>query len=307
MFGVSWSSSNTKCPPVALTLAGYLTPKAQRAACNWWQPWLPHESGFWNGRLNTLLGWHFAHATPVEPPLIARNKARAATAQLAQSKSKMLEKLELNEVVYDEPAVRIRAPQIEPRKGIALLDAARAFAFAFAVLALAEVLGRLSRMAFGDMTGRGAGWQVLQVLCTNRFVLITTVTLVLATAFARPLAKVNGPEEFGAYLLLLFLFTLGLPADFISVITQAPLFFVFCGIIAVANLVFTLAAGKLLRLNLEELLLAVNANLGGAPSAAAMAVSTGWSRLVLPGLLVGIWGYVIGTPIGIMMVELLRR
>jgi ATP-binding cassette, subfamily F, member 3 len=51
---------------------------------------------------------------------IARNKARAATAKLAQSKSKMLEKLTLNEVLGDEPTVRIRAPQIEPRKGIAL-------------------------------------------------------------------------------------------------------------------------------------------------------------------------------------------
>jgi ATP-binding cassette, subfamily F, member 3 len=51
---------------------------------------------------------------------IARNKARAATAKLAQSKSKMLEKLELTEVLIDEPSVRIRPPKIEPRKGIAL-------------------------------------------------------------------------------------------------------------------------------------------------------------------------------------------
>lgn len=51
---------------------------------------------------------------------IARNKARAATAKLAQSKSKMLEKLETTEILGDEPTVRIRAPQIEPRKGVAL-------------------------------------------------------------------------------------------------------------------------------------------------------------------------------------------
>ncbi|MCX6906264.1 MAG: DUF819 family protein, partial [Verrucomicrobia bacterium] len=177
----------------------------------------------------------------------------------------------------------------------------------FAVLALAGLMGRLARLGFGDMTGRGAGWQMLQVLGTNQFVLITVVTLVLATLFARPLAKVNGPEEFGAYLLSIFLFTLGLPADLVSVITLAPMFFVFTGIIAVVNLAFTLAVGKLLRLNLEELLLVVNANLGGAPSAAAMAISAGWPRLVLPGILVAIWGYVIGTPIGVMVVELLKR
>jgi uncharacterized membrane protein len=129
----------------------------------------------------------------------------------------------------------------------------------------------------------------------------------LATVFARPLARVNGPEEIGGYLLALFLFTMGLPADLVGVLTQAPLFFVFCGIIAVSNLTFTLVVGKLLRLQLEELLLAVNANLGGAPSAAAMAISAGWPRLVLPGLLAGIWGYVIGTPIGVMVVEFFKR
>ncbi|MGL4551874.1 MAG: ABC-F family ATP-binding cassette domain-containing protein, partial [Gemmataceae bacterium] len=51
---------------------------------------------------------------------IARNKARAATAALARSKSKQLERLELNEVVSDEPTASIRAPRVEPRKGPAL-------------------------------------------------------------------------------------------------------------------------------------------------------------------------------------------
>jgi ATP-binding cassette subfamily F protein 3 len=51
---------------------------------------------------------------------IARNKARASTASLAQSKAKALEKLELTEVETDEPTASIRAPRIEPRKGAAL-------------------------------------------------------------------------------------------------------------------------------------------------------------------------------------------
>jgi len=203
----------------------------------------------------------------------------------------------------DAAAAGQLAAQHWQRKGISLLDVAKSFAFAFIVVGLATALGRVSKSAFGDTTGAGAAMQMLATLCTNRFVLLTAISLLLATAFARPLAHINGPEEFGTYLLSLFLFTLGLPADLMSVLTQAPLFFVFCGIIAVVNLGFTLAAGRLLRLHLEELLLAVNATLGGAPSAAAMAVSAGWPRLVLPGILVGIWGYVIGTPIGIVIVE----
>src|SRR5438128_5541825 len=51
---------------------------------------------------------------------IARNKARAATATLARSKSKQLERLELNEIASDEPTAKIRPPQIEPRKGPAV-------------------------------------------------------------------------------------------------------------------------------------------------------------------------------------------
>jgi ATP-binding cassette subfamily F protein 3 len=51
---------------------------------------------------------------------IARNKARAATAALAQSKAKALEKLEMVEIVGDEPTANIRAPRVERRQGPAL-------------------------------------------------------------------------------------------------------------------------------------------------------------------------------------------
>jgi uncharacterized membrane protein len=207
----------------------------------------------------------------------------------------------------DSSAAGNQAARHWERKGIALLDVAWSLAFACAVFALATLLGGAAKKLFGDTSRTGLGMQMLAVLCTNKFVLLTAVTLALATIFSGPLSKVNGPEEFGMYLLSVFLFTLGLPADLLSVLTKAPLFFVFCGIIAVTNLAFTLLAGKLLRLHLEELLLSVNATLGGAPSAAAMAISAGWPRLVLPGILVGIWGYIIGTPIGVLVVEFLKR
>ncbi len=51
---------------------------------------------------------------------IARNKARAATATLARSKGKQLERLELAEIAGDEPTARIRPPRVEPRKGPAV-------------------------------------------------------------------------------------------------------------------------------------------------------------------------------------------
>ncbi len=193
------------------------------------------------------------------------------------------------------------------RKGISLLDLGKALAVAFIAVALAKLIEQFVKPAFGDVSHASLAVQMLLVVCTNKFVLITGLSLLLATVFHQPMSRINGPEELGTFMLYVFLFCIGLPADLKMVFVQAPLFFVFCGIIAGVNLGWTLFWGKLLRFNLEELLLAVNANLGGAPSAAAMAVSAGWPRLVLPGILVGIWGYVIGTPIGVVVVELLKR
>ncbi len=193
------------------------------------------------------------------------------------------------------------------RKEISLLDIARAFAFAFAAFAVSGMIHAAVKSWIGDTSGASLTWQMVGNLVTNPFVIITLVSLAMATIFAKPMAKVNGAEEFGSYLLAMFLLTLGFPADLITVISDAPIFFAFCGIIAVTNLGFTLLVGRLLKGNLEELLVAVNANLGGAPSAAAMAVSAGWPKLVTPGILVGVWGYVVGTPVGIMVIEILSR
>ena len=48
---------------------------------------------------------------------IARNKARASTASRAKSKSRELERLELEEIAADEPTAAIQCPAIQPRKG----------------------------------------------------------------------------------------------------------------------------------------------------------------------------------------------
>ena len=59
--------------------------------------------------------------------------------------------------------------------------------------------------------------------------------------------------------------------------------------------------GKLLHFELEDIILASNANIGGPTTAAGMAISQGWSALVGPVMLVGTFGYVIGTSLGILV------
>ena len=184
-------------------------------------------------------------------------------------------------------------------KEIALLDIAAALGIAFAIAAVSQKLSGLVKSSVGN--------ELIASMIGNPYVVITSITVILATLFARQFERIRGSEELGSYLLYVFLFAIGLPADLVEVIKNVPLMFVFCLIIALTNLAVTLAAGKLWRLNLEELLLCVNATLGGAPSVAAMAVASGWPKLVLPAVLVAIWGYAIGTFLGLLVGEALLR
>lgn len=193
------------------------------------------------------------------------------------------------------------------RQPVSLFDIAQASALAFGILALASGTQSLVVRAFGDIGQAGTALQITVAVLANKFVHLTGLSLIAATVLARPLSKINGLDELGSWMLLMFLFVIGLPADLWKVLTGTPELFLFCSIIAVFNVGFTLIAGRLLKLNLEELLLAMNATLGGPPTAAAMAVGAGWNRLVLPGLLIGLWGYVIGTPLGILVAGLFLR
>jgi uncharacterized membrane protein len=184
-------------------------------------------------------------------------------------------------------------------KGIALFDIAKALAIAFAITAVSV---------------KAAAWLKQQhlpllfdALFANRYLLITIFTVALTTTFGGRFERMPGAEELGMYFLYLFFFVIGLRADLMEVIRNVPVLFSFCTVIAVVNLGFTLGAGKLLRLNLEELLLASNGTLGGPPSAVAMSIAAGWPKLILPGLLAAIWGYVIGTFVGIAVAEALKR
>ena len=187
------------------------------------------------------------------------------------------------------------------RKGIALLDIAKSLAVASAVVGVAMLIKKSLDASCAPQLTDSLWLAMGKVLVTNHYVLITGLSLVVSTLFARPLASVNGPEELGSFMLYLFLFTIGLPADLMTVLFKSPILFAFCGIIAFTNLVFTLILGKLFKLKLEDLLLSVNATVGGPPTAAAMAISKGWANFVLPGILVGIWGYIIGTPLGLLI------
>ena len=175
-------------------------------------------------------------------------------------------------------------------------------AIAFCIATLAHEIADAFKGHFGADES-----PFLRALLGNVYVWITVISLLVATVFHAPLGKIGGADELGGYVLYIYLFIIGLPANLYVVLMEVPVMFQFCAIMAVVNLTVTLVLGKLLRLNLEDLLISVNATLGGPPSAVAMTISMGWPKLVLPAMLIGIWGYAIGTALGVATAQMLHR
>jgi uncharacterized membrane protein len=66
-------------------------------------------------------------------------------------------------------------------KQIALLDIAKTFTFAFGAMALAFAAQRWITPLFAGIPRSNTAMQIVGMLCTNKFVLLTAISLLLAT------------------------------------------------------------------------------------------------------------------------------
>lgn len=184
------------------------------------------------------------------------------------------------------------------RKEISLKDIALAMATAFTIVTLSNIIST----AFGNIIPtNNAFMQILNTLFGNMYLWITTISMLCATLKPGFFGEIQGSQELGTYLIYLFFFVIGVPASVPMIIKNSPLLLVFAAIVVAVNMIFSLVAGKLLKFNLEEIILCSNANIGGPTTAVAMAVSKGWTKLVGPILLIGTLGYVIGTYFGLIV------
>lgn len=171
-------------------------------------------------------------------------------------------------------------------------------------LGCAAAIAAVSTKIAAWIAASSAPW-IIRIIFGQQYLIITTLTVILVSLFPNFFTNIKGTDEIGTFFIYLFFVVIGVPASIGLIITKAPVLLVFCAIMVIVNMAVSLIFGKLFHFNLEEILVASNANIGGPTTAAAMAISKGWNDLVLPAVLVGVWGYVIGNYLGIFIGNIL--
>ncbi|MHD0444826.1 DUF819 family protein [Staphylococcus cohnii] len=187
----------------------------------------------------------------------------------------------------------------KPKK-IQLLDIAFSIAAAIAIVAISFKISEFIQQVVPQSN------LVLTILVSffgDFYLLLTTLTLVIVAIWGDFFEKLAGASEIGTFLIYIFFVVIGTPSSFVTIVKMAPLLFIFVMIILIFNLGISLLLGKLLKFNIEEILLASNATAGGPTTAAALAIGKGWTDLVGPILIVGTLGYMIGNYAGTLMYQ----
>ena len=188
------------------------------------------------------------------------------------------------------------AEQYWKPKEISLLDLALTLGTTFVITAISQSLcGIINNTSAPD---------IIKQLFGNIYLMMTLLTVLGCTLFPKFFSNLRGAEEMGNYMIMLFFVALGATANLADIAKLGSIILVFILLIVIFNIGLTLLGGKLLKCSLEEIIVCINATIGGPTSAAAFSINRGWSKLIVPSLLVGLWGYVIGNYIGVIAANL---
>jgi uncharacterized membrane protein len=139
----------------------------------------------------------------------------------------------------------------------------------------------------------------------GRYIILTLLTLGLATLVPKLRDWCTGGFELGVVLSFVFFGSIAAGADVVAMLSVAPILIALVTILLTTHLLCLLVVGRWLNLTLPELLTASNAAVLGATTAPAMAAAKGWHDQITPGVLVGVLGYSLGTLIGGLLFNLL--
>lgn len=185
------------------------------------------------------------------------------------------------------------AAQFWKRKEISLKDIVQAMAATFIIVSVSQLICNV-------VNASSAGFIVKQ-LFGSVFLVMTLLTTLLATFLPKIIGNIQGADELGNIMLLMWFTTLGCSADLIQIIKYGGLIICTFTIVFLGMCFLVFLVGKFTKFHLEEMMIGIIAAIGGPATAAALSISMGWKKMIVPGILVGLYGYIIGNYIGVLV------
>ena len=177
-------------------------------------------------------------------------------------------------------------------KNVTLLSLAMAMATTFVICGVGNEIAK-----FFKSLGLP---QIFDQLLGSIYLIICTITIVLVTLFPKFFQKLEGAEELGTYMIAMYFVTIGGAADLKQLLQVGPAILASIVFITVGNLGFLFGFARIFKWNWEDICNASCATIGGPTTAAAFSINRGWNAMIVPGILVGLWGYSIGNYVGII-------
>ena len=117
--------------------------------------------------------------------------------------------------------------------------------------------------------------------------------------------KLEGDFDLGMLAMYVFFAAVGAGTDATAFIESALNLFFYGVLILAVHLLVVLTVARLFKFDLAETIVGSAAALVGPAPAAAIAITRGWKELVTPGIMCGIFGYMIATFVGVTVTALL--
>ena len=136
--------------------------------------------------------------------------------------------------------------------------------------------------------------------------IVWLTVLALALGHSPLFRDSRGAMQLGSVGLHFFFVLIGILSRASEIAAVGVDVFFFTLIVVGVHGVVVFGAGRMLRLDIGTVSVASQAAVGGPSSALAVAISRDWRHLVLPGVVVGLFGYAVGTFLGLGVAGVLR-
>lgn len=163
----------------------------------------------------------------------------------------------------------------QEQKPMTVFSLAQALGIAALILAISrEISGFVGTLALPEN---------VELFLGNTYLIITLITVSLATIFPAFFERLHGSTKIGSYMLIFYFISIGSRSTLTDVIINAPIFVVNVTLISIISLIFTVIVSYFFKAKLPEALLSTAAAFGGPGTTVAVNTANGWNDLIAPG------------------------